>query len=260
MPPSSCTPTSNETRVRVEGLSKTSATAAPSSARDASRSAFSSSARSTSRKLVGRKLLACQEVTCQCVSSAGTSTTGAISRPAEALFTRRSRLLGITERDETHVQVNRPLLDEFASMIAGLRWDVALLQEAPPRWFRALGGAARASGVRVLTSRNCVPPLQRAGRELEPRPDRLERGRLEPAARPRARSDRGAPEADAHVRPERRRMQWTRVAAGERRDGVRGEPARVGRPAREGAAGAAGGGRSGGRVVGRRPARVRRRH
>jgi endonuclease/exonuclease/phosphatase family metal-dependent hydrolase len=38
---------------------------------------------------------------------------------------------------------------------------VALLQEAPPRWFRPLAGALRASGALALTSRNLVPVLQR---------------------------------------------------------------------------------------------------
>ena len=57
------TPTSNETRVRVEGLSKTSATLRPSSAATRAGRAFSSIARSSSRaELVGRKLLAGQEV------------------------------------------------------------------------------------------------------------------------------------------------------------------------------------------------------
>ena len=58
--------------------------------------------------------------------------------PDPALFTLRSRLLRITERNATHAQVNRPLLDEFARVLDGLEWDVALLQEAPPRWFAEL--------------------------------------------------------------------------------------------------------------------------
>jgi endonuclease/exonuclease/phosphatase family metal-dependent hydrolase len=88
--------------------------------------------------------------------------------PDKALFTLRSRLLRITERDETHVQVNRPLRDEFASWIADHEWDVAMLQEAPPLWFRRLGQRASANGVRVLTSRNVLPPLQRLAADLNP--------------------------------------------------------------------------------------------
>jgi endonuclease/exonuclease/phosphatase family metal-dependent hydrolase len=82
--------------------------------------------------------------------------------PDPALFTWRSRLLRITEQNATHAQVNRPLLDEFARMLDGFEWDVALLQEAPPRWFRELCRRTRSSGVRVLTSRNWLPPVQRA--------------------------------------------------------------------------------------------------
>ena len=39
--------------------------------------------------------------------------------PDPALFTWRSRLLKMTERNATHVQVNRPLLGEFASVLDG---------------------------------------------------------------------------------------------------------------------------------------------
>jgi endonuclease/exonuclease/phosphatase family metal-dependent hydrolase len=44
----------------------------------------------------------------------------------------------------------RPLLDEFAEVLRREPWDIALLQEAPPRWFGKLG----ASGAMALTSRN----------------------------------------------------------------------------------------------------------
>ena len=42
-----------------------------------------------------------------------------------------------------------------------LEWDVALLQEAPPRWFGELQRRTRSTGARVLTSRNWWPWLQR---------------------------------------------------------------------------------------------------
>jgi endonuclease/exonuclease/phosphatase family metal-dependent hydrolase len=74
--------------------------------------------------------------------------------PDRALFTWRSRLLGLTERNATHAQVNRPLFGEFADLLANWEWDVALLQEAPPRWFRALARRTGASGAIALTSRN----------------------------------------------------------------------------------------------------------
>jgi endonuclease/exonuclease/phosphatase family metal-dependent hydrolase len=88
--------------------------------------------------------------------------------PDHALFTWRSRLLRITERNETHVQVNRLLRDEFTGWIADHEWEVAMLQEVPPLWFRAIGRRARSSGVRVLTSRNVLPPLQRLAANLNP--------------------------------------------------------------------------------------------
>jgi endonuclease/exonuclease/phosphatase family metal-dependent hydrolase len=131
--------------------------------------------------------------------------------PDKALFTMRSRLLRVTERNDTHVQVNRPLLDEFAGLIAGAEWDVALLQEAPPLWFRALGRRTAASGARVLTSRNVLPPLQRLAANLNPdliasweggsnqifvrSPGRVAEHRSLTLAR----------------RPERRRMHWARL-------------------------------------------------
>jgi endonuclease/exonuclease/phosphatase family metal-dependent hydrolase len=81
--------------------------------------------------------------------------------PDEGLFTLRSRLLRVTERNDTHVQVNRVLRDEFAGWLANREWDVALLQEAPPLWFRGFARRTGASGARAFTSRNVVPPLQR---------------------------------------------------------------------------------------------------
>jgi endonuclease/exonuclease/phosphatase family metal-dependent hydrolase len=54
------------------------------------------------------------------------------------------------------------LLDEYAAVLAGWRWDVALLQEVPPWWPQPLAQAAGASCARVLTSRNFLLPLRRA--------------------------------------------------------------------------------------------------
>jgi endonuclease/exonuclease/phosphatase family metal-dependent hydrolase len=131
--------------------------------------------------------------------------------PDEALFTLRSRLLRVTERNATHVQVNRPLRDEFAGWLAEHEWDVALLQEAPPLWFRELGTRTHSNGVRVLTSRNVLPPAQRLLANANPdliasweggsnqlfvrAPGRIIEHRKLTLAR----------------RPERRRMVWARV-------------------------------------------------
>ncbi|MEJ7715719.1 MAG: hypothetical protein WKF40_08500 [Thermoleophilaceae bacterium] len=60
---------------------------------------------------------------------------------------------------------------------------MALLQEAPPRWLARLGRCCRASGALALTSRNELPALRAAAAAAQPGPDRLERGRLEHAAR-----------------------------------------------------------------------------
>jgi endonuclease/exonuclease/phosphatase family metal-dependent hydrolase len=131
--------------------------------------------------------------------------------PDEALFTLRSRLLRLTERNATHAQLNRPLRGEFAGWLAARDWDVALLQEAPPLWFRELGRSTRSNGVRVLTSRNVLPPAQRLLADLNPdliasweggsnqllvrAPGRVLEHRTMTLTR----------------RPERRRMVWARV-------------------------------------------------
>jgi endonuclease/exonuclease/phosphatase family metal-dependent hydrolase len=88
--------------------------------------------------------------------------------PNPALDTWRSRLLRRSERDATHVQVNRPLRRELADLLAGWEWDAALLQEAPPRWLADLERATGAAGARVLTPRNSFAPLRAAVAEWNP--------------------------------------------------------------------------------------------
>ena len=56
----------------------------------------------------------------------------------------------------------RSLLPEFSAVLDGLPWEIALLQEAPPRWLAPLGRACRANGARGLTSRNELPWLRAA--------------------------------------------------------------------------------------------------
>jgi len=80
--------------------------------------------------------------------------------PDPALFTWRSRLLRIEERNETHAQVNRELVNEFAAILASAEWDVALLQECPPRFAGPLAAACGAEAHRALTSRNSLAPLR----------------------------------------------------------------------------------------------------
>lgn len=88
--------------------------------------------------------------------------------PDPALFTWRSRLLRIEERNQTHVQVNRDLRAEFATMLASADWDVALLQECPPRFAAPLARACAAEAHRALTSRNSLAALRAAAARLNP--------------------------------------------------------------------------------------------
>ena len=88
--------------------------------------------------------------------------------PDPALFTWCSRLLRIEERGTTHVQVNRDLEEEFARVLAAARWDVALLQECPPRFAASLARACEAESHRVLTSRNSLGALRAAVARLNP--------------------------------------------------------------------------------------------
>jgi endonuclease/exonuclease/phosphatase family metal-dependent hydrolase len=80
--------------------------------------------------------------------------------PDPRLRSWRSRLLRIDERNETHVQVNRDLTTEFATLLSSWAWDVALLQECPPRFAVPLAQACGAEAHRTLTSRNALGPLR----------------------------------------------------------------------------------------------------
>jgi endonuclease/exonuclease/phosphatase family metal-dependent hydrolase len=88
--------------------------------------------------------------------------------PDPDLFTWRSRLLRLTGRNATHLQVNRDLLEEFSRLLASAEWDVALLQECPPRFAGPLAQACRAEGHRVLTSRNSFGALRAFAARLNP--------------------------------------------------------------------------------------------
>jgi endonuclease/exonuclease/phosphatase family metal-dependent hydrolase len=88
--------------------------------------------------------------------------------PDAALHTWRSRLTRRPESNTTHIQVNVSLRHEFAAKLASWKWDVALLQEAPPRWLHDLERATGAAGVRVPTSRNWLAPLRAAIAERNP--------------------------------------------------------------------------------------------
>jgi endonuclease/exonuclease/phosphatase family metal-dependent hydrolase len=134
--------------------------------------------------------------------------------PDPALRTWRSRLLRVTERNETHVQVNRNLLPEFCRLLAGAEWDVALLQECPPRWWGPLADACGAEAHGVLTSRNSL----RSARTLAARvnPDLIASG--EGGSNLTLVRDGGIAERRELTihegKPERRAMAFTRTGPG----------------------------------------------
>jgi endonuclease/exonuclease/phosphatase family metal-dependent hydrolase len=60
---------------------------------------------------------------------------------------------------DRYVRLNRGLSLEFRALLAAADWDLALLQEVPPRWAGPLGDATAADQRRTLTSRNWMRPL-----------------------------------------------------------------------------------------------------
>ena len=64
--------------------------------------------------------------------------------PDPALRTWRSRLLRLDERNETHVQVNRDLTAEFATLLAGSRLGRRAAAGVPAALRRAAGRAPAA--------------------------------------------------------------------------------------------------------------------
>lgn len=131
--------------------------------------------------------------------------------PDRSLHSWRSRLLKITERGPEYVQVNRNLFGEFTTALSGIHWDVALLQETPPRWLGDLEQATGAVGVRDLTSRNSLPSLR--ARLADWNPDLIgsnEGGANVLLVRPPARVVATRAETLA-TRPERRRLVMVRL-------------------------------------------------
>ncbi len=140
--------------------------------------------------------------------------------PERELRTLRSRLLRRTERGAAHAQVNSDLFEQFADVLADAEWDVALLQECPPRWAEELAVRCRADAHRALTARNLpapLAPLQRLGGRLNP--DLL--GSWEGGSNlTLVRGAYGAPtiaerrELTLARRPETRRMAYSRLRTG----------------------------------------------
>ncbi len=53
-------------------------------------------------------------------------------------------MLGHPVSGKKHVRLNRDLFREFAAFLAAAKWDIALLQEVPPRWGHRLADATGA--------------------------------------------------------------------------------------------------------------------
>ena len=101
--------------------------------------------------------------------------------PDPELRTWRSRLLRRSETNATHVQVNRDLDGGVRELLGATAWDVALLQEAPPRFAAAAGPGQRRRGPPGVHLPQLARLAAREGwRGINPGPDRLRRGRLQP--------------------------------------------------------------------------------
>src|SRR4051812_49413124 len=105
----------------------------------------------------------------------------------------------------------RALLPEFVSVLGSVEWDVALLQEAPPRWRDALARELQAESAITLTSRNCGAPIRAWIADRWPNLIKSnEGGSNQLLVRPPWR----IAETREHTltkRPERRRMLWARL-------------------------------------------------
>ena len=151
--------------------------------------------------------------------------------PDPALFTWRSRLLRESESNATHVQLNRPLLGEFAEVLGRERWDVALLQEVPPRWLEPLCRRLGASGAIALTSRNFGSVVR--ARLADWNPDLIasnEGGSNQLLVRPPWRIVATRRLTLARV-PERRRLLWARLEREDAAIAIANLHASAGRPA-----------------------------
>ncbi len=133
--------------------------------------------------------------------------------PDPGLNTLRSRVFGRSERNATHLQVNRDLRREFEAVLCGAEWDVALLQEGPPRWAASLTDACAADHHLALTSRNSCPRLRSLAARLNP--DLIasnEGGSNLTLVRRATVAERRELVVRPGPRPERRVMAFTRVA------------------------------------------------
>ena len=107
---------------------------------------------------------------------------------------------------------SRPLLPEFVRVLDSVEWDVALLQEAPPRWRSELARSLGAESAIALTSRNCLAPLRGWIADRWPSAIKSNEGGSNQLL---VRAPWRIAETRVHTlttRPERRRMLWARLA------------------------------------------------
>jgi endonuclease/exonuclease/phosphatase family metal-dependent hydrolase len=105
----------------------------------------------------------------------------------------------------------RSLLPEFVQALDSIEWDVALLQEAPPRWRDQLARELRAESAITLTSRNFGAPVR--GWIADRWPNLIksnEGGSNQLLVRAPWRIEE-VRELTIARRPERRRMLWVRL-------------------------------------------------
>ncbi len=136
--------------------------------------------------------------------------------PDKGLYTRWAKWTGATTRNETHVQVNRDLWREFTDMLCAAEWDVALLQECPPRWQPGFARECGAESFQSLTARNSFAAISWA--IARRRPDLIgssEGGSNLILARGAAGGIAEARDLVMRVRrPERRTMAFARLGSG----------------------------------------------
>jgi endonuclease/exonuclease/phosphatase family metal-dependent hydrolase len=105
----------------------------------------------------------------------------------------------------------RSLLPEFVEVLNELDWQVALLQEAPPRWREALARELHAESAIALTSRNFGAPIRSWIANRWPNAIKSnEGGSNQLLVRPPWRLDETRTLTTARL-PERRRMLWARL-------------------------------------------------
>ena len=148
-PPSSVIPVSNDTRVRVDGFWKISATVRLRSASELNGLALSTSARSISA-----------------FSSSRLSSDPVMKWRGKRRVYVAPVVLRVLTWNLFHGRAvppaRRDLFGEFPTALSSWQWDVALLQEVPPWWPSELAAGLGAEQRLVLTSRNALLPIRRA--------------------------------------------------------------------------------------------------